>query len=134
MSRKIVINLPVKDVSKSTAFFEALGFARNPQVPGDTAALIDVSQTISLMLLTHPTFSNFSPKPICDTSKAVEALFSLSCESKAEVDDLVAKAGLAGGTIHEKGVDYGFMYHGSFADLDGHLWALNHMSGTPPQG
>lgn len=133
MSKSIAITLPVADVSKSSAFFKALGFSHNPQFSGDSATCIVISDSISVMLLAREKFTEFSPKPVCDPSTA-EALFAIGCESRAQVDDLVARAGKAGGKIHEQSVDYGFMYHGSFADLDGHLWALNHLSGTPPQG
>ena len=133
MNRQIYISLAVADVSKSLAFFKALGFSQHPQFMGDTAACIVISETIFVMLLTHSRFAEFSPKPACDTSKAVEVLLAITCESRAQVDDLVAKAEEAGGSIHERSVDYGFMYHGSFADLDGHLWGLNYMDATPPQ-
>jgi uncharacterized protein len=133
MTRQIFITLPVADLPKSIAFFEALGFSQNPQFTGDSAACIVLSETIFVMLGTHSMFNEFSPKPICDTSKNVEVLHSITCESRAQVDDMVAKAEGAGGTIYERSVDYGFMYHGSFADPDGHLWGLNYMSETPPQ-
>jgi predicted lactoylglutathione lyase len=132
MSRQICINLPVADLSKSMAFFKALGFSHNPQFADDTAACIVISETILVMLLTHPKFTAFSPKPICDTSKAVEVLLCLSCESRAQVDDMAAKAVEAGATNAEA-TDYGFMYQHSFADPDGHCWALNYMSAMPPQ-
>ncbi|HTI68944.1 MAG TPA: VOC family protein [Candidatus Limnocylindria bacterium] len=134
MNRQIYITLAVADVSKSAAFFKALGFSLHPQFTGESAACIVISETIFVMLATPSGFVEFSPKPPCDTSKVVEALFAITCESREQVDDLVAKAAAAGGAIHEKSVDYGFMYHGSFADPDGHLWALNYMSPTPPQG
>ncbi len=133
MNQPVFITLAVADVSKSMAFFKALGFSHNPQFTGDGATCIAISETFFVMLCTPPTFSQFSPKPICDTAKANEVLIAISCESRAQVDDRIAKAGEAGGTIYEKSVDYGFMYHGSFADPDGHLWALNYMSDTPPQ-
>lgn len=133
MSRSIAITLSVADVKKSTAFFQALGFPPNPQFSGEGATCVVISETISFMLLARERFTEFSPKPVCDPATA-EALFAIGCESKAEVDDLVARAEKAGGKIHERSVDYGFLYHGSFADLDGHLWALNYLSGTPPEG
>lgn len=132
MTKSIAITLPVADVSRSTAFFKALGFSHNPQFSSESSTCLVISDSISIMLLAREQFAQFSPKPICDSSTA-EALFALGCESKAQVDDLVAKAEKAGGKIHERAVDYGFMYHGSFADLDGHLWALNYLTGAPPQ-
>ena len=128
MSRKIFLNLPVSDLGKSIAFFEALGFSRNPQFSDDTAACIVVSDEIFVMLGTHAKFREFTPKEICDTSKAVEVLISLSCSSREEVDALVAKALAAGGTTYDQPEDFGFMYTHSFVDLDGHGWGLLHMT------
>ena len=133
MSRQIYITLPVADVSKSLAFFKTLGFSDRQEFTSDTTACIVISEAIFVMLLAHSRFTELSPKPACDTSKAAEMLLAITCESRAQVDDLVTKAGEAGATIHERSVDYGFMYHGSFADLDGHLWGLNYMNPTTPQ-
>ena len=133
MSKHVFINLPVADLSKSTAFFKALGYSHNPQFTDDTGACIVVSDTISVMLLTHARFRDFTPKAICDTSKAVEVLLTLSCESREEVDGLVAKALAAGGSTYDKPEDYGFMYTHSFVDPDGHGWGLVHMSAMPAQ-
>lgn len=133
MSRQVFINLPVADLSKSMAFFEALGFACNPQFTDDKGACIVVSDTIFVMLLTHARFRDFTPKAVCDTSKAVEVLLTLSCDSREEVDDLVAKALAAGGSTRDEPEDFGFMYTHSFVDLDGHGWGLAHISAVPAQ-
>jgi hypothetical protein len=122
VSKQVFINLPVADLPKSIAFFKALGFSHNPQFTDDTGACIVVSDTILVMLLTHVRFRNFTPKAICDTSKAVEVLLTLSCESREQVDRLVAKAVAAGGSTYDKPEDYGFMYTHSFVDPDGHGW------------
>ena len=115
------------------AFFKALGFSHNPQFTDDTAACIVISETIFVMLLTHSKFRVFTPKSICDTTKSAEVLLCLSCDSRSQVDDLVAKAVAAGGSIYANPKDYGFMYQHSFADPDGHQWELIHMSAMPPQ-
>jgi uncharacterized protein len=133
MSRQVFINLPVADLSKSIAFFEALGFSRNPEFSDDAGACIVVSDTIYVMLATHDRFRVFTPKAICDTSKAVEVLLNLHCESREEVDGLVAKALAAGGTTYDEAEDLGFMYSHSFVDPDGHGWGLFHMTATPEQ-
>lgn len=133
MINQIFINLPVVDLPKSIAFFKALGFSHNPQFSGDTAACIIVSDTISVMLGTHDKFREFTPKAVCDTSKAVEVLLTLSCESRELVDGLVAKAVAAGGSTYDKPEDFGFMYTHSFVDPDGHGWGLLHMSAMPAQ-
>jgi predicted lactoylglutathione lyase len=133
VSRNIFINLPVADLPKSMAFFEALGFSRNPHFSDDNGACFIVGETIFVMLLTHARFRDFTPKAVCDTSKAVEVLLSLSCESREQVDDLVARAVAAGGSTYDKPEDFGFMYTHSFVDPDGHGWGLLHMSAPPAQ-
>jgi uncharacterized protein len=133
MSTQIFINLPVADVPKSMAFFEAIGYSHNPQFTGDGGACIIVSDAVSVMLLAYARFRDFTPKAICDTSKAVEVLLNLSCESREQVDALVAKALAAGGSTYDKPEDLGFMYSHSFVDLDGHGWGLFHMSAMPAQ-
>ena len=131
MSRQIFINLPVADLDRSRAFFTALGFPVNPTFSGDDAACIQISETISLMLATHEKFRDFTPKQVCDTSKAIEVLFSLSCESREEVDSLVARALAAGGSTYDEPEDFGFMYTHSFVDPDGHGWGVLYLSGEP---
>ena len=128
VSRQVFFNLPVADLPKSLAFFKALGFTHNTQYSDDTGACIVVSDTIHVMLLTHARFRSFTPKEVCDTSKAVEVLISLTCESREEVDSLVAKALAAGGTTHDEVEDLGFMYSHSFLDLDGHGWGVFHIT------
>lgn len=132
MNKQIFLNLPVANLPKSKAFFTALGYALNPQFTGDDTACVTISETISVMLGTHAKFREFTPKAICDTTQAVEVLINLTCESRQEVDDLVAKAIAAGGTTYDKAEDFGFMYTHSFVDPDGHGWGLLHMSAMPP--
>ena len=133
MNKQIFLNLPVADVPKSKAFFQALGYSVDPQFSGDTAACVVISETIFVMLASHDKFREFTPKAICDTSQAVEFLINLTCESRQEVDDLVAKALAAGGTTYDQAEDLGFMYSHSFVDLDGHGWGLFHLSAPPPE-
>ena len=127
MSTKIFVNLPVKDLARSTAFFQALGYAFNPQFTDETAACMVISDDIYAMLLTHAKFKEFTPKAICDATKSTEVLVCLSCESQQHVKDLVKKALAAGGTQYADAKDYGFMYQHGYQDLDGHLWELIYM-------
>lgn len=126
MNKQIIVNLPVADLPTSLAFFEALGFSR--KFTDDASALLVVSETIFVMLLTHEKFRDLSSKTICDTTKAAEAWFNLGCESRAEVDELVSKAVAAGGSTNAEAEDYGFMYQHGLADPDGHQWVLFHMN------
>ncbi|APW36555.1 glyoxalase/bleomycin resistance/extradiol dioxygenase family protein [Rhodoferax koreense] len=134
MPRKIFVNLPIKDMAKSKAFFTSLGFGFNPQFTNDQGACMVVSDDIFVMLLVEPFFQTFIKKPISDATKATEVLVCLSCESRAEVDELVAKARAAGGTVPNDPQDHGFMYGHGFEDLDGHVWELAYMdmAAVPP--
>jgi predicted lactoylglutathione lyase len=131
MNTKIFLNLPVADLSRSLAFFKALGYAPNPQFAGEGCACIIISDEIHVMVMTHAKFLEFSPKGICDTAKFNEVLFCLTCESRQKVDELVAKAIAAGGSTFEAAEDHGFMYSHSFIDPDGHGWGLVHMNQSP---
>ncbi len=127
MSRKIFVNLPVSDLKKSMDFFAALGFTFNPQFTDHTAACMVVSEEIYSMLLTRDKFKEFSPNPICDANKSNEALLCLSCESREEVGETVAKALAAGAKRFCEPKDYGFMIQDGFQDLDGHVWEFIYM-------
>ncbi len=127
MSTKIFVNLPVKNLKRSIAFFTQLGFEFNPQFTDDTATCMIVSEEIFVMLLTHEKFKTFTPNPICDATQSTEVLVCLSAESREAIDDQVRKAIAAGGTTHKEPQDHGFMYGHGFQDLDGHIWELVYM-------
>jgi len=133
MNRQIFVNLPVKDLERSKAFFSALGFVNNPQFTNADGACMVVSDTIYLMLLTEPFFQTFTPKAIPDAHKHTEVLLCLSCDSRAAVDDMADKAKAAGGRWPNPPKDHGFMYQHGFEDLDGHMWELVYMEGMPEQ-
>lgn len=138
MANKLVfINLPVKDLPKSREFFVALGYHFNENFSDETGACLVISETIHAMLLTHDKFLSFTPKGngLVDASKSTEVLNALSCESREEVDTLVAKAVAAGGRTYNEPRDHGFMYGHEFQDLDGHIWELFWMDPAAiPQG
>jgi predicted lactoylglutathione lyase len=125
MSKLIFVNLPVSDLPRSIAFYEALGAVKNEQFTDHTAACMVFSETIHAMLLTHDKFRQFTPKAIADASKSTEVLICLSSDSREDVDATIAKAGASGGNIDPgPKQDYGFMYGRSFEDPDGHIWEV----------
>lgn len=124
MATKIFVNLPVKNLERSVQFFTKLGYRFDARFTNDTATCMIISDDIFVMLLTEPKFREFTPKEICDAKKSSEVLVCLSCESRRQVDDLVAKAIAAGGRTYSEPQDHGFMYGHGFEDLDGHIWEL----------
>lgn len=122
MSTKIFVNVPVKDLEISMAFFTSIGFTINPQFTDETAACVVISEDIYAMILTYPKFKEFTPKEIADATKTSEVLIALSFDSKEKVNELVNTALRSGATIAKEPQDYGFMYTRSFSDPDGHIW------------
>ena len=125
MPRMIFVNLPVADLGASRAFLEALGAVNEPKFTDETAACMQLSDSIFVMLLTHAKFSQFTPRPIADAKAGSEVLLCLSSDSRESVDSTVARAVAAGGTADPAAKqDYGVMYGRSVADPDGHIWEL----------
>lgn len=122
MSRLIFVNLPVEDLGRATAFYEAIGATRNPQFSDDTGSCMVLSDTIHVMLLTHPKFAQFTPKKIADAHATSEVLLCISEDSREGVDAISEKALANGGKEAREAQDFGFMYSRSFEDPDGHIW------------
>ena len=125
MPRMIFVNLPVADLQRSRRFLEALGASNEPKFTDDTAACMQFSDSIFVMLLTHDKFKQFTPRPIADATAGSEVLLCLSADSREQVDSSVERAVSAGGTADPTPKqDYGVMYGRSVADPDGHIWEI----------
>jgi len=125
MPKMIFLNLPVTDLERSVAFYEAVGATKNPQFSNDKAACMVLSDTINVMLLTHDFYRGFTSKPIADAHATSEALICVSEDSREAVDGTIERAAGAGGTADPGPIqDHGFMYGRSFEDPDGHHWEV----------
>lgn len=135
MSNPVFINLPVKNLAQTNAFFTALGFSFNPQFSDEKATCMLINELAFAMLLSEPFFKGFTPKAIADATQTTEVLIALSTDSREAVDDMVQKAIAAGGSEARPAEDLGFMYHRAFNDLDGHIWEVTWMdpAGMPQQ-
>jgi hypothetical protein len=134
MSRQIYVNLAVRDLARAQAFFTQLGFTFNPKFTDDKAACMVINEDAYVMLLSEPFFKTFVRKDLCDSSRQVEGIFALSCQSRAEVDETVERALAAGGSAAGEPQDHGFMYFSSFYDPDGHHWEVLWMDHKAAQG
>ncbi|HEX9822044.1 MAG TPA: VOC family protein [Methylomirabilota bacterium] len=126
-SRKMFVNLPVRDLRRSVEFFTKLGFEFDPKFTDEQATCMIVSEEAFVMLLVEKRFQDFARRPICDASRSTEGIFALTAGSRAEVDELVNAALAAGGTRAADPMDLGFMYGWSFYDPDGHHWEVFYM-------
>jgi predicted lactoylglutathione lyase len=121
----IFVNLPVRDLSKSTAFYQAVGGTMNPQFSDETASCMVFSEAIHVMLLTHDKYRTFSQRPIADAHQTSAALIALTVEDRAMVDNIVGLAAATGGVADPNPKqDHGFMYGRSYEDPDGNVWEI----------
>ena len=122
MTRMIFINLPVADLARAKAFYEALGFTLNPAFSDDAGACMVLSEAIYVMILTHAKWRTFTTRPIPPRDSS-EVSLALTVDSRAAVDALVAAGAAHGGTADvNPPEDHGFMYQRTIEDPDGHVW------------
>ena len=122
MTKMIFVNLPVANVAKATAFYEALGFTRNDTFSNEQASAMEWSETISVMLLDTDFYATFTDKTLIDAKATSGVLLCISRDSREEVDAITEAAIYAGGRETRERQDMGFMYSRAFEDLDGHTW------------
>jgi predicted lactoylglutathione lyase len=120
MATKMFVNLPVKDLGRSEAFFTELGFEFFGMT-GDMASVI-ISEHTQVMLLAEPTFATYTDKGVADATAGTEVILVLGLERTDQVDDLVEKALAAGASPAGTPQQGGGRYQRGFADLDGHRW------------
>ena len=130
MFKQIFVNLAIKDMARSQAFFKALGLSFNQRFTNEKGACLEIGENFYAMLLVEPFFQGFTKKPISDATKATEVILALSVDSRAEAEEVVRQAVAAGATTPNAPQDHGFMYQHGFADLDGHQWEVFWMDET----
>jgi uncharacterized protein len=131
MSKKIFVNLSVKDLNKSINFFTKLGFKFDPKFTNKNATCMIIEKEIYVMLLLEKFFKTFTKKGICDSKKNTEMIIALSVESRKKVDDIMKKVIDAKGKETREPMDIGNMYGRSFQDIDGHLWEIFYTDESP---
>lgn len=128
--KMMFVNLPVRDLPASIAFYEAVGAVRNDDFADGSAQMMSFSDTIHAMLLTRERFATFTERPIADAREVVQMGLGLTEDSREAVDAVMARALAAGGTEPNPVQDHGFMYGRGFADPDGHMWDFCWMDAT----
>jgi predicted lactoylglutathione lyase len=118
----VFVNLPVRDLARSTAFFRALGLDFDPEYTDDRAACLVLGAESFVMLLVDPFFATFTTRPVADATAATEVIVAFSVGSRARVDEVVESALAAGGSPSKPAIEEGGMYSRSFQDPDGHVW------------
>jgi hypothetical protein len=127
MKTKMFLNLPVKDLNRSIAFFTELGFSFNPKFTSEKATCLIIGENINVMLLVEEFYKTFIDKEICNTATANEAIISISVATREQVDEMIKKVVKAGESEYKETKDYGWMYQRNFRDIDGHHWEIFYM-------
>lgn len=122
--KSIYVNLPVKDLAVSRAFWASLGFTFNEQYSDKKALCMVLNDgVIYAMLIQHDFFATFTNRPIAN-STTTQVLMAIEVDSKQQVADLVTTALQNGATRYREATDHGWMFYDSFADPDGHQWEI----------
>lgn len=122
--KAIYANLPVKDITKTKAFWSALGFSFNEHFSNEKALCLILNDGLMYaMLIAHEMFSTFTNRPIADGT-TTQVLTAIEVDSRAQVDEIVRLALANGATRYRESADHGWMYYDCFADLDGHQWEI----------
>lgn len=127
MAKMIFVNLPVRDVPRATAFYEAIGFAKNATFSSEQASSMVWSDAITVMLLDRAFYATFTDKRVIDPTTESGVLLAISRDSRAEVDAMYDAAIAAGARELHGAEDHGFMYAHPFEDPDGNGWNPLHM-------
>ncbi|WP_160137630.1 VOC family protein [Chryseobacterium sp. c4a] len=123
---QIYINLPVKDVQKTRAFWTKLGFSINEQFSDDKAVCVVMKEDhIYTMFLKEDFFQTFTNRPFAK-GDTTQVLLAIGVERREEVDEMVNTAIENGGSKYSEPMDHGWMYQNAFADIDGHQWEVMH--------
>jgi uncharacterized protein len=125
MSKMIFVNLPVRDLQASTAFYVALGGKVNPKFSDEKTTSVMFSDKIGVMLLTHERYRDFTKRPIGDARRESQSLLTISADDREAVNATLARAAAAGGRADPNPAqDHGFMYGRSVEDPDGYVWEV----------
>lgn len=118
--KKIWSNLTVSDLDRTTKFYTELGFKSNGRSNDLTSFLVGENNFVIHFFLTDKLKANVDIE-ISDAHIANEIIFTLSAESKEDVDKWAKEVESAGGKIVSKPEAFGAGYYGFvFADPDGH--------------
>ena len=123
-SRTMYVNLAVTDLERSVEFFRTLGLTFDERFTDETATAMIVNEQAVVMLLVEDRFRDFTKKQLIDPESQIEAMISLSADSREDVDALADKALVSGGSPASDPIDMDFMYTRSFQDPDGHHWEI----------
>jgi uncharacterized protein len=125
--KKIWSNLAVSDLERTTKFYTELGFTFNGNSKELTSFFVGEDDFIMHFFLKDILKVSIKGE-IADSQKVNEVIFTLSAESKDQVDNWEKEVERAGGKIISRPEEFGKGYYGFvFADPDGHRFNVFYM-------
>ena len=126
-ANKIWANVAVADLDRTTKFYTQLGFKFNGASKELTSFFFGETDFVIHFFLTDVLKSNVKGE-IADLKHGNEVVFTLSAESKEEVNEWERQVEKAGGIIVSKAEAFGNGYYGCvFTDPDGHKFNVFYM-------
>jgi len=122
MSQQIFLNIPVADLERSKALYQAIGFSLDLSMADETACCVVISEHIHLMILSHPRFDGFATLPRADTTKCTAAMFALSQPDRAAVDAITDAAMPQAGRNQNLLTTLGCMYTRTYGNVFEPFW------------
>ncbi|MCH4827237.1 extradiol dioxygenase [Planococcus halocryophilus] len=124
--KQLWINLPVHDLNRSKEFFRSIGvpIMENRHETDQMVGLVVGNPQVQIMLFPDEQFKRFTQNDLTDTNESTEVLFSISVDTKEELDETIGKVKQAGGFVFSEPTERNGLYGAGFADLDGHRWNL----------
>lgn len=126
-TKKVWANFSVQDLERTTKFYKGLGFKQNGASDQLTSFFFGEESFIIHFFLKDVLEVGMKGQ-IIDTKAGNEIIFTLSADSREEVNNWEKEVRQAGGAIVSKPEEYGAGYYGFvFADPDGHKFNVFHM-------
>ena len=127
--KKIWSNLAVSDLARTTRFYTELGFKSNGNSKELTSFFVGKDDFVMHFFLKDILATNTKTE-IADSHKVNEVVFTLSAETKDQVNKWATEVEKAGGKLISKPEEFGKGYYGFlFADPDGHRFNVFYMEG-----
>lgn len=121
-------NLAVSDLERTTKFYTELGFKRNGSPTEEITSFVVGSDNFVMHLIVKDKLRTEIKGELADLKQGNEIIFTLSAESKEEVNLWAKEVQKAGGKLVSKPEEFGEGYYGFvFADPDGHKFNVFYM-------
>ena len=125
--KKIWSNLAVSDLDRTTKFYSELGFKFNGSSKDLTSFFMGEDNFVMHFFLKDVLKTNVKIE-IANSYEVNEVVFTLSAESKEQVNNWAKEIEKAGGKLISKPEEFGKGYYGFvFADPDGHKFNVFYM-------